>query len=125
MKTSLKISLMTRQHFPQTKNFPYILLMVAITLGYLWYNKTLGIIFVGLFPRYGAPSKGPLMNKFKKDLNSATFMYQGKTLSTHPATSQKKNVTLKSFQGLKGSKEVLDTARKGRRGERPFVCRPL
>ena len=63
---------------------------------------------------YGAPSKAPLMEKFKKDLNSATFMYQGKTLLTQPTPALKKNnVTLKSFQGTKASKNALDAARKG------------
>ncbi|KAL9960807.1 hypothetical protein ACROYT_G034310 [Oculina patagonica] len=47
-----------------------------------------------------APSaKAPLMKKFKKDLDSSTFMYQGRTVnaSNRPTDQKKKNVTLKSL----------------------------
>ena len=39
------------------------------------------------------------MKKFKKDLNSSTFMYQGRSVnaSNRPTDQKKKNVTLKSL----------------------------
>jgi len=48
---------------------------------------------------YGPSDKAPLMKKFKKDLNSSTFMYQGRSVnaSNRPTDQKKKNVTLKSL----------------------------
>ena len=39
------------------------------------------------------------MKKFKKDLNSSTFMYQGRSVnaSNRPTDQKKNNVTLKSL----------------------------
>ena len=53
------------------------------------------------------------MKKFKKDLNSSTFMYQGRSVNaSNRATDQKKkNVTLKSLDI--GNKNVTETATKG------------
>ena len=49
--------------------------------------------------RYGPSGKAPLMKKFKKDLNTSTFMYQGRTVnaSSHNTDHKKKNVSLKSL----------------------------
>lgn len=62
---------------------------------------------------YAPSAKAPLMKKFQKDLDSSTFMYQGRTVSaTARATDQKKkNVTLKSL-GI-GSKNVADAGNSG------------
>lgn len=53
------------------------------------------------------------MKKFKKDLNSSTFMYQGRTVnaSNRPTDQKKKNVTLKSLNI--GNKNVAETTTKG------------
>ncbi|KAJ7351122.1 minichromosome maintenance- protein [Desmophyllum pertusum] len=61
---------------------------------------------------YGPSDKAPLMKKFKKDLNSSTFMYQGRSVNaSNRATDQKKkNVTLKSLDI--GNKNVTETATK-------------
>jgi len=61
-----------------------------------------------------APSaKAPLMKKFQKDLNSSTFMYQGRTVtaSTRATDQKKKNVTLKSLGiGNKNAAEATSKA---------------
>lgn len=66
-----------------------------------------------MYFRYGPSDKAPLMKKFKKDLNSSTFMYQGKTVnaSNRPTDHKKKNVTLKSLNI--GSKNAAESAAKG------------
>ena len=53
------------------------------------------------------------MTKFKKDLNSSTFMYQGRSLnaSNRPTDQKKKNVTLKSLNI--GDKKLAGVATKG------------
>ena len=61
--------------------------------------------------RYGPSGKAPLMKKFKKDLNTSTFMYQGRTVnaSSHNTDHKKKNVSLKSLNIGKrnGSMEAM------------------
>lgn len=60
---------------------------------------------------YGPSGKAPLMKKFKKDLNTSTFMYQGRTVnaSSHNTDHKKKNVSLKSLNIGKrnGSTEAM------------------
>ncbi|XP_027035872.1 protein MCM10 homolog [Pocillopora damicornis] len=60
---------------------------------------------------YGPSGKAPLMKKFKKDLNTSTFMYQGRTVnaSSHNTDHKKKNVSLKSLSVGKrnGSTEAM------------------
>lgn len=53
------------------------------------------------------------MKKFKKDLNSSTFMYQGRSVnaSNRPTDQKKKNVTLKSLNI--GNKKAAEAATKG------------
>ena len=53
------------------------------------------------------------MKKFQKDLNSSTFMYQGRTVtaSTGATDQKKKNVTLKSL-GI-GNKNAAEATSKG------------
>ena len=53
------------------------------------------------------------MKKFKKDLNSSTFMYQGRSVnaSNRPTDQKKKNVTLKSLNI--GGKNVAGVVSKG------------
>lgn len=54
------------------------------------------------------------MKKFKKDLNSSTFIYQGRSVnaSNRPTDQKKKNVTLKSLNI--GDKDVAGAATKGK-----------
>ena len=78
-------------------------------------NSFADLIFSPLFYvvcfRYGPSGKAPLMKKFKKDLNTSTFMYQGRTVnaSNHNTDHKKKNVSLKSLSVGKrnGSTEVM------------------
>ena len=53
------------------------------------------------------------MKKFKKDLNTSTFMYQGRsvTASNHATDHKKKNVTLKSLNI--GNRNVAESTAKG------------
>lgn len=53
------------------------------------------------------------MKKFKKDLNSSTFMYQGRSVnaSNRPTDQKKKNVTLKSLNI--GDKNAAGVVSKG------------
>jgi len=61
---------------------------------------------------YSPSDKAPLMKKFKKDLNSSTFIYQGRSVnaSNRPTDQKKKNVTLKSLNI--GDKNVAGAATK-------------
>ena len=78
-------------------------------------NSFADLIFSPLFNvvcfRYGPSGKAPLMKKFKKDLNTSTFMYQGRTVnaSSHNTDHKKKNVSLKSLNMGKrnGSTEAM------------------
>ena len=78
-------------------------------------NSFADLIFSPLFYvvcfRYGPSGKAPLMKKFKKDLNTSTFMYQGRTVnaSSHNTDHKKKNVSLKSLNIGKrnGSTEAM------------------
>ena len=53
------------------------------------------------------------MKKFKKDLNSSTFMYQGRSVnaSNRPTDQKKNNVTLKSLNI--GNQNAAGVASKG------------
>lgn len=70
-------------------------------------------IHVDLFFRFAPSAKAPLMKKFQKDLNSSTFMYQGRTVtaSTRATDQKKKNITLKSL-GI-GNKNAAEATSKG------------
>ena len=78
-------------------------------------NSFADLIFRPLFYvvcfRYGPSGKAPLMKKFKKDLNTSTFMYQGRTVnaSSHNTDHKKTNVSLKSLNIGKrnGSTEAI------------------